>query len=566
MPNKTNDQVILDEIIAQRQAEVGKSLDDSEFFEIYTAERILKDYDLSYDELQSGVVAGGNDGGIDSMFTFVNGELIAEDTDLSVFKKEIVIDVVFVQAKMSAGFGEEPINKFIAAVNDLLNLSYDLGDLDQVYNEELRERVEYFRQTYRTLAGRLPKLRVHFFYATKGSIISDNVARKVPVLQQTVNGLFSDAEVEFAFVGAAELLGMARRQPATTFDLQLAESPITSVRAIGFICIVKLRDYFEFITDDDAVVRRNMFEANVRDYQGNVQVNNDIQETLRGDRDEEFWWLNNGVTIVASNATLTGKTITIEDPFIVNGLQTSTEIFNYFADANTEGDERCLQVKIVVPEADQSRDRIIKATNFQTTIPGVSLRATEKIHRDIEDYLKNFGIYYDRRKNFYKNEGKPIDQILSIGQLSQAVMSVLLKQPDDARARPSTIIKDDENYTKVFNPEYPLELYLICAELLKRTERLLKKPEISLERRDRNNLRFYVAMHAAMSVIGKTELVPSEIAGIKADSISEEVLTSSLKTVDEAYRELGGTDQVAKGKELVEKITSSFGDQPLLIQ
>ena len=566
MPSKTNDQVILDEIIAQRQAEVGESLDDSEFFEVYTAEQILKDYDLSYDELQSGVVAGGNDGGIDSMFTFVNGELIVEDTDLSVFKKEIVIDVVFVQSKTSAGFAEEPINKFIAAVNDLLDLSHDLSDLDQVYNEELRERVEHFRQTYMTLAGRLPKLRIQFFYATKGSVVNDNVARKVPVLERNVKRLFSDADVEFEFVGAAKILEMARRQPTTTFNLLLAESPITSVGAIGFICIVKLREYFEFITDDDDLVRRNMFEANVRDYQGNVQVNNDIQETLRGDKDEEFWWLNNGVTIVASNATLTGKTITIENPFIVNGLQTSTEIFSYFADANTEGDERCLQVKIVVPEADQSRDRIIKATNFQTTIPGVSLRATEKIHRDIEDYLKNFGIYYDRRKNFYKNEGKPIDQILSIGQLSQAVMSVLLKQPDDARARPSTIIKDDENYERVFNSEYPLRLYLVSAVLLKRTERLLKKPEIGLERRDRNNLRFYVAMHAAMSLVGKTELGPSDISGINADSISEDILDNSLKAVDEAYRELGGTDQVAKGTELVEKIIESFGDQPLQIQ
>ena len=287
--------------------------------------------------------------------------------------------------------------------------------------------------------------------------------------------------------------------------LKLAESPISSTGAIGFMCLVKLRDYFGFITDENGKLQKNIFEANVRDYQGEVQVNAAIQQSLKQSEQEDFWWLNNGVTIIASNATQGGKAVTVENPSVVNGLQTSTEIYKYFKESNTSDDERHLQVKILVPNEVGSRDRIIKATNSQTSIPSASLRATEKIHRDIEEYLKPYKIYYDRRKNFYKNEGKPIDQIISIGRLSQAVMAILLQRPNDARARPSSLLKDDEDYKAVFNPDYNIDLYRVCAKVLERIESFLKSEGLGLETRERNNVKFHMAMFVVMRALGKAK-------------------------------------------------------------
>jgi hypothetical protein len=85
--------------------------------------------------------------------------------------------------------------------------------------------------------------------------------------------------------------------------------------------------------------------------------------------------------------------LTIEDPQIVN----------YFQKHNTIDEKRNLLVRVIVPPVTESRDRIIKVTNSQTQIPVASLRATERIHRDIEEYLRPHGLFYDRRKNFYKN-------------------------------------------------------------------------------------------------------------------------------------------------------------------
>jgi AIPR protein len=84
---------------------------------------------------------------------------------------------------------------------------------------------------------------------------------------------------------------------------------------------------------------------------------------------------------------------------------------------------------VIVPEDPTSRDRVIKATNSQTSIPPASLRATDKIHRDIEEYLKPMGLYYDRRKNFYKNEGLQVDKIVGMPYLAQAVMAIALRRP-----------------------------------------------------------------------------------------------------------------------------------------
>ena len=394
------------------------AMSESEYFEFFTAEQILKDFDLSYDELALGIVGGGNDGGIDSLYCFVNGELVMEDTDLSVFKKDITIDLVIIQSKRSPGFSEAALDKLYSTTGDLLDLSKPIQDLSVTYNSQLLDVVTRFRGVYESLASKFPNLRIGYHYATLGLTINPKVELKAEAIKNLVGKLFSASETSFEFVGASRLLELARRTPTTTFALTLAESPISATGAVGFMCLVRLEDYYNFITDENGNLLRMIFEANVRDYQGDIQVNAGIQESLRGDRAEDFWWLNNGVTIVASQATQSGKAITIENPNIVNGLQTSTEIYKYYKDSNTDGDERNVQVKIVVPEIVQSRDRIIKATNSQTHIPGASLRATEKIHRDIEEYLNPYQIYYDRRKNFYKNEGKPIDKIISIGQLS----------------------------------------------------------------------------------------------------------------------------------------------------
>ena len=549
----TTSQIILDGVLKQRQSEMDPDADPDTFFEFFTAQQILKDFDLSYDEIESGLVGAGRDGGIDSIYLFVNGDLVREDSDYSNLRKNIVIDLIIIQSKTHAGFQETPVERFITVSNDLFDLSKGT-QFSNVYNNQLVEAIERFQNLYQELIPWFPTFNVSFFYASKGVDVNDNVRRKSTMLEEAVLSRIPKAKVDFQFLGASELYDIAGRQPHTTFNLTLAENPISSKEQVGFVCLVRLKDFFKFITDDASSLQRQLFEANVRDYQGRTQVNDEIQASLLANGSEDFWWLNNGVSILATQASFGGKTLTMKNPQIVNGLQTSTEVYNYCKDADMSDDGREMLVRVMVPNEDESRDRIIKATNSQTAVLPSSLRATDRIQRDIEEYLRQKGLFYDRRKNYYKNEGKPRDKIVGIPYLAQAVMAIVLRQPDQARARPSSLLKNDEDYGRVFNSSYPIELYYVCAEAMRRVESFLRSPSLNVPTEDRNNLRFYVAM-CAVSGVGNSALsTPNGIAKFDVAGLKEAAVRRSLNFVQPKYVALGGNDQVSKGPQLLKTI------------
>ena len=139
------------------------------------------------------------------------------------------------------------------------------------------------------------------------------------------------------------------------------------------------------------------------------------------------------------------------------------------------------------------------------TVPPASLRATDRIHRDIEQYLRPFGFCYDRRKNFYKNEGKPIGRIVSIPQMAQAVVRLYYSSPTLRRARPSSLIKRDDEYHRLCNTTYPIEVYRASAQIMKQVEAFLAQHGDNISSADRNNVRFYVTMVACQNALRKAE-------------------------------------------------------------
>ena len=144
----TNDPILLEQILEQRKAALDPEATDSDFFELFVAEELLKDHSLSYEELGSGLVGGGNDGGIDGFWVFANGELIREDTEFDGLGRNVDMELVIIQAKRSSGFSEDPINRLMAATENLLDLSKDLDEFRNRYNSELLESVEIFRQEH----------------------------------------------------------------------------------------------------------------------------------------------------------------------------------------------------------------------------------------------------------------------------------------------------------------------------------------------------------------------------------------------------------------------------------
>lgn len=541
-----NSQQILDDVLAQQRQDLIPEASEQDYFELFCAEQILKDFDLSYDEIQNGIVDGEHDGGVDSVYAFVNGELIYEDFDTSPFKKDVRIELHIIQSKTSGGFSEVPVNKLISLTRHLLRLDATYSQFTQ-YNEAVKAAIDNFRAAYRSLASRFPNLRICYYYASKkaDAHIHDNLQLKADELKQVAEELFQDAEVSVEFLGARKLLEIARRRPKTTYELRVSKS-LSAVN--GHVVLSTLSEYNKFLRGGGDKVKAELFESNVRDFQGDTEVNAEIVNTLKTEKTVEFWWMNNGVTILASRATLNGDTVTVENPQIVNGLQTSTQIARHFQ--SEEGDDqRNVMVKIVSSDNEETRDKIIKATNSQNAVQPATLRATDKVQRDIEETLKSAGLYYDRRKNFYKNEGKPADKIISIPLMAQAVMSVILARPDTARARPSSLIKDNAVYSQVFSESHPINLYSNAAALMRHVDRVLKSRS-EMSARDRSNLRFYILFWLSCVLSGKTNPSPADLAKMDVKAVGDPEVEAAADEVWKIYEKLGGTDQIAKGPEL----------------
>jgi hypothetical protein len=560
MKKLTNDQVVLDKILADTKHSSGGTFTDAEWFELFSATSILKDQDLTFEEIQAGIVGAGLDAGIDSFYTFLNGELLREDTPFNGGQKHNSIDVIIIQSKGSPKFTEIAVTKLMEASEDLLDISVDLAGKTQVYNEDLIDSASIFRKIYEKTLTTVPNLNIHYYYAAQGIQISAGLKAKAEKLRTKIGKLISGATCSFDFVTATLLLEMFRANPVKNRVLKVVENPL-GTDAESYICLATLASYYDFICDNGNLAR-SLFELNVRDYEGKRKsVNSAIRATLSNAASDDFWYLNNGVTVITPKANVSGKLITIEDPQIVNGLQTSYEIYAHFSgSAANKNDTRNVLVRIIREQDAEARDRIISATNSQTPMPPVSLRSSEQIHRNIEDYLKSNGIYYDRRRNYYRNAGKPQASIVSISALAQAFMAVVLLRADSARARPTTLINSDADYDKIFAESNPLVVYERAIIIVKRVDEFLRdlKGDDKLEGKRITNLRFYVAMAVSVMITKSKSDVMEKLTESKSIVIDDDLLKKAFVHVNMLFALTASDDKVAKGSQFNSDLLNSL--------
>lgn len=559
----TNAQRILNELFQQDFADNGSYADESQYFEVFSSKQILKSNDLSDEEIENGVLGSGNDGGCDSIYTLFNGAYVTEDIVSSITStKEAAIELVITQAKRETSFGEDAIMKWKTTVGNLMEIGVDDSPYKARYNEDVRTAFSVFRELYVKLLRNTPKLVISFNYATFATELHPNVQAQAEELKGIVHKLFPSPKtvVNVTFWGAEELLLAAQSQPEHKLNLPLAENPINIGAHCDYIALVNIAKYYRFITDENGALRKYLFDSNVRDYQGHNSVNQDIHNTLSSSTGEDFWWLNNGITLLTDEAILaTSKELVLTEPAVVNGLQTSNEIYQYFL-ANPEqlgSETRNVLIRVIVPESEDSRDRIILATNNQTNIPKSSLRANDPIHWQIELYLKGRGLFYDRRKNYYKNQGRKSTEIVSVSFLAQCMISLFLQKPNYARARPSTLLIKDETYDELYIKNQDLDVFYNSAKLGKMVEVCLKKSNVYTPAQ-KNDILFYVLYLSVAKRVGNANITFQDVKEIELNSYTDEYITQIAEIVFSEYEKLGGDGKVAKGSDLIDNLISLF--------
>lgn len=522
----SNAQTLLMRIFDSWREEYLPESDAGTAFEIFASELTLRPYGLGLDEITSGVVGGGQDGAVDSVYVFFDDTLLDEDSEVlqpksraSAFAQERSLELWVVQAKRTPAFSEGALDKLENTLRRVLDLRASLKELEVLYNPSLLTRFGFFRDAWEKLLVRRPRLSVNVVYATPGDArdVTPQVEGKILALRQVVATQVPDARVSVQLLGDAELLARYNERPSYTLEMRYQEA---ATSGNSHVALVALSDYFNLIVDENGRLRRHLFEYNVRDYEGNVSVNQDIRKSLNNVEGPEFWWLNNGVTILCSEATSAGKKFSLSDIQIVNGLQTSHEIFGALRDdPSAVGAGRMLLVRIIVTGDAEVRDQVIRATNRQTSVKDSSLRATDEVQRNIENYLLTRGWYYDRRKNFYKNEGKESSRIVSIPMLGAAMTAMGLFRPDMARGKPSSLLKADEDYKKVFNTAIDLPIYYWVAKMQRRVDAFIVSEQAGASIQQKSNLKFHLSMLVAERLHGGPVRSPQQLRRIASEEL-----------------------------------------------
>jgi hypothetical protein len=552
-----NDRVLLDGVLAKLRSEAASGLREDEFFEVFLAQQMMWERDLSWDELLAGVLGGGDDGGIDCFYVFCNGILLTTENASTVIRGAVKFELFILQAKRSPGFAEVTIDKLRATLTEVLDFGKDVSKFSGSYNGELLETFSLFRQSFLVNAASFPTAEVHIIYGTRGLEIHPKVARKAEALRSAVAEMFSDSKCDFRFVTPRDLVVMARRQRPTSFDLTANE--IISTGSGGLIATVNIMDYYQFIKADNGDLRQSLLESNVRDYEGpGGVVNTSIRATLREGGDEDFWWLNNGVTIVARRAAQFGKRMTLEYPQIVNGLQTTREVWGYCSGEDVTGDDRSILVRIVIPPNDVSRDRIIRATNSQTAIPTVALRATDPVQRQIEDYFSQSGYFYERRKNQHQIPGRPLTRVCSIAYLAESVLAVHLLEPHVGAPRlGGRFLREDREYGRIFSPLTPIEIFLKCFQITKAIEAGIRNNRATASRSGSvGRPVLLIACLASATLQLSASLAEVDQAAI--DALDVVGLRDQIRLLEESVRKEGKRGQSNRDEGLKMKINSLY--------
>jgi hypothetical protein len=546
-----------------------KGRDD--FFTYFAADKALQDWDLDNDEIMDGIVDGAHDCGIDGIWTFVDERYITADSHQFLPTRAKKIELVVLQAKNSSGYQETVIEKLHFHLPTLLDMSRDEDDLVEHTNAKLLDRTRRFLRILEDLASSFPQVSIKVIYANKAAETPHpNVKAKGDRLRRELAKITSDTSAELEYLNAADLRERTARGAKAVAQLVFTETPMSTSLGEGYVCLARLDEYYRFITSDNEALRLELFESNVRDYAGSTSVNNAIGETLKSGTGEDFWWFNNGVTVVADAAQITGKMIVTKDPQIVNGLQTSHEIFSYIQNGGQHRN-RSLLVKIVVaPESGTARDRIIRATNSQTQLPAGALRATEPIQKDIEESLTHSGgYYYERRASYYRNLGFPLDRVVSMARLAREFTAFVLREPHTALRHSDALLLDDQHYAQIFSPRHDLDIYRLSLDVHTRLRGFLVEyaEDRPLLGETLENWLYPLATLSAYVLTRLRQPMARDLLNIDLDHLSDELMERMTGTLEHNFKialrqsKAGGVDRIARTPDFTTRLRQAVVSQ-----
>jgi hypothetical protein len=469
------------------------NIDDSTLFEHFVNYCVIsKEYADAF-EAEDVHVGGGNDLQLDGVAIIVNGSLvntIEEIDDLERFNKYIEAEFIFIQAKSGKNFEGSKISDMFYGVRQLFSLTPPSPKNDPLLEKE--KLIQHIYSKTSIFRRGIPRLKL--YYVTTGNWQNDdNLKARIDteILTLKESNYFRE-DPEFEIVDAKRLQKLFNQAQNTisktiTFSNRVTLPPIKGVKE-SYLGYLPVKTYLTLITDDNGYLLRGLFYDNVRDFQGDNPVNEEIKQTVTSQEKENFILLNNGVTVVAESLIITADNFNLTGFQIVNGCQTSHVLFNNRA---TLLDNVHIPIKLIVSPDDVLKNQITKATNRQTGVKLEELFALTDFQKNLEQYYNaiqgTHRLYYERRSQQYSSflnlESSPEKiRIITISNQIRAFASMFLNGGAHRASRYyGSLLKDFEN-TIFVSGHFPIAYY-VSAYALFRIDSFLRKKQIEAKYR-----------------------------------------------------------------------------------
>ena len=244
---------------------------------------------------------------------------------------------------------------------------------------------------------------------------------------------------------------------------------------------VAASDFINLIKKDDTTINENVFNENIRVYKPKHRVNKAIIESASNVDNFQFFYLNNGVTILCENVDYAPNTrsphVGLTSFQIINGGQTSHSLFEVYK----KSPDMLLTIELLVRICEAKKDsplseKISETSNNQIPVGNRDLHSNDIIQRKLEEEFETLGYFYERKPNQYSEEDKNI--VLNNELLGQLFMAYHFDMPSEAKNSKVKVFSD--MYDQIFDGNIIsalelLRLYKLYLPLLKIKKQIQSK-------------------------------------------------------------------------------------------
>lgn len=444
--------------------------------------------------------------GLDGVAIIINERLITEKEELeSIIANDSEIDVrfVFIQSKTSERFSSSEIGDFIYGVKAF----FESKEKRPTTNEKMENLISIKDLVYENSISLSSPPVLDLYYVCCGKWSDTNgIQKRIDIEIQPLIDNSDFSKVEFYKYDSEKIITTFKELKKKISRSILMEKRATfpSINGVkqAYIGFVKCKDYIKLLEDSDGNILNNIFEDNVRDFQGYNVINSEIKNTLENDEDQDrFAVLNNGITIVARGIQITGDNIEISDYQIVNGCQTSYVLFDNQSKINQNS---YIVIKLIEVEDSSIAERVIYTTNRQTEVKSEAFISSNRFHKQLQDYFNsidpNYKLYYERRSKQYDlDDSINKNKVISLSILIASYIAMFLNEPQSTHRYYGELLSSYKN--RIFLDTDCYDVYYISTYYNYFVEQQFRIQHISKELRQ---YKYHIICAMRCLLVGKS--------------------------------------------------------------